>query len=307
MTVECASLGSVSCPARGPKLIEISQNAGVPPHRTENALDALLDELQTFSQSAIEHSETLHDHTSKSVYIEGKSSIDSNHLSPSMATELLTLRRPQSYPSEISSRNWQALKCTQLLSTGVVKNSVEPAVPNQSTVLLQLADICNIPPTSQPTGSRSPSNIPSSIKPATRSSWPDLTMVCIETGSQVQPPASNSSSCESIDSQEGLHMRHERQQQLEQRHQELLRKKKALQDQYTRLQQLQRDAGYRMPDKPNAQPELLKKTGSESNLLTNAGLGLNANMISSSLSNLASNGSKSIAMSESKLFEAIVL
>nr|XP_033327313.1 uncharacterized protein LOC117220943 isoform X7 [Megalopta genalis] len=85
--------------------------------------------------------------------------------------------------------------------------------------------------------------------------------------------ASNSSSCESVNSQEGMQSRKGRQEQLEQRHQELLRKQKALQEQYARLQQLQRNTAG-LAAVPPAPPDLLKKTGSESNLLAKMGLGL---------------------------------
>ncbi|CAH1726565.1 unnamed protein product [Aphis gossypii] len=72
-----------------------------------------------------------------------------------------------------------------------------------------------------------------------------------------------------------------RQEQLEQRHQELLKKQKALQEQYTRLQQLQRS---------QPPPDLLqlKKTGSEGNLLLKMGLSMSAAApISGSLTQLA--------------------
>ncbi|KAF0773363.1 coiled-coil domain-containing protein isoform X5 [Aphis craccivora] len=72
-----------------------------------------------------------------------------------------------------------------------------------------------------------------------------------------------------------------RQEQLEQRHQELLKKQKALQEQYTRLQQLQRS---------QPPPDLLqlKKTGSEGNLLLKMGLSMSAaTPISGSLTQLA--------------------
>ncbi|CAL7942724.1 unnamed protein product [Xylocopa violacea] len=86
---------------------------------------------------------------------------------------------------------------------------------------------------------------------------------------------SNSSSCESVNSQEGVQSKKGRQEQLEQRHQELLRKQKALQEQYARLQQLQRNTAG-LTTVPPAPPDLLKKTGSESNLLAKMGLGLSA-------------------------------
>jgi len=72
-----------------------------------------------------------------------------------------------------------------------------------------------------------------------------------------------------------------RQEQLEQRHQELLKKQKALQEQYTRLQRLQRS---------QPPPDLLqlKKTGSEGNLLLKMGLSMSAAApISGSLTELA--------------------
>lgn len=81
-----------------------------------------------------------------------------------------------------------------------------------------------------------------------------------------------------------------RQEMLEQKHQELLRKQRALQEQYTRLQALQRS---------QPPPDLLqlKKTGSESNLLGKMGLTLAP---TGSLSHLASAAaSTSVATSTS--------
>ncbi|XP_025406795.1 coiled-coil domain-containing protein AGAP005037 isoform X5 [Sipha flava] len=72
-----------------------------------------------------------------------------------------------------------------------------------------------------------------------------------------------------------------RQEQLEQRHQELLKKQKALQEQYMRLQQLQRS-------QPTPDLLQLKKTGSEGNLLLKMGLSMSAAApISGSLTQLA--------------------
>ncbi|KAG8184101.1 hypothetical protein JTE90_025407 [Oedothorax gibbosus] len=106
--------------------------------------------------------------------------------------------------------------------------------------------------------------------------------------------SSNSSSSESVNSQEGLSVggRHDnggskkqpspprtRTDALEQRHQELLRKQKLLQDQYTRLQQLQSSQHLLHRLSPQSTPSLLndlKKTGSESNILSKAGLGVTA-------------------------------
>lgn len=81
----------------------------------------------------------------------------------------------------------------------------------------------------------------------------------------------SNSSLASIDSQNGR----SRQQLLEDRHQELLRKQKLLQDQYTQLQLLSRGGQGLLND--------LKKTGSESNIVSKSGIGVNS---SGSLSQL---------------------
>lgn len=81
-----------------------------------------------------------------------------------------------------------------------------------------------------------------------------------------------------------------RQEVLEQRHQELLRKQKHLQDQYTRLQQLQRGQilqRFSPPRSATSTPILndLKKTGSESNILSKSAFSLTPS--SGSLTHLA--------------------
>ncbi|VEN53957.1 unnamed protein product [Callosobruchus maculatus] len=94
---------------------------------------------------------------------------------------------------------------------------------------------------------------------------------------------SNSSSCESINSQDGGKNK-TRKEELEQRHQELLKKQKALQEQYARLQQLQRGTNALAVIPPD---QLLKKTGSESNLLQKMGLQLaTQQQMTGSLTNL---------------------
>nr|CAH7761768.1 unnamed protein product [Callosobruchus chinensis] len=94
---------------------------------------------------------------------------------------------------------------------------------------------------------------------------------------------SNSSSCESINSQDGGKNK-TRKEELEQRHQELLKKQKALQEQYARLQQLQRGTNALAVIPPD---QLLKKTGSESNLLQKMGLHLaTQQQMTGSLTNL---------------------
>ncbi|XP_071040803.1 coiled-coil domain-containing protein AGAP005037 isoform X10 [Parasteatoda tepidariorum] len=82
-----------------------------------------------------------------------------------------------------------------------------------------------------------------------------------------------------------------RQDVLEQRHQELLRKQKLLQDQYTRLQQLQNSQILqRFPSRSATSTPImndLKKTGSESNILSKSALSMTPS--SGSLTHLAGN------------------
>ncbi|CAK9826948.1 Coiled-coil domain-containing protein CG32809 [Anthophora retusa] len=122
-----------------------------------------------------------------------------------------------------------------------------------------------------------PAEATSGVVPAleTQGSNPILHNNSTSSQSSAVLSTSNSSSCESVNSQEGLQSKKGRQEQLEQRHQELLRKQKALQEQYARLQQLQRNTAG-LTTVPPAPPDLLKKTGSESNLLAKMGLGLSA-------------------------------
>lgn len=103
--------------------------------------------------------------------------------------------------------------------------------------------------------------------------------------------ASNSSSCESVNSQDGS-KKSTRKEELEQRHQELLKKQKALQEQYARLQQLQR-GNNTLAVVPPPPDQLLKKTGSESNLLQKMGLQMATTQMTGSLTNLPNTASSS--------------
>ncbi|KAF2905879.1 hypothetical protein ILUMI_00291 [Ignelater luminosus] len=96
----------------------------------------------------------------------------------------------------------------------------------------------------------------------------------------------SSSSCESVNSQDGT-KKGSRKEELEQRHQELLKKQKALQEQYARLQQLQR-GNNTLAVVPPAPDQLLKKTGSESNLLQKMGLQMATTQMTGSLTHLPS-------------------
>ncbi|XP_076167905.1 uncharacterized protein LOC143146994 isoform X14 [Ptiloglossa arizonensis] len=135
------------------------------------------------------------------------------------------------------------------------------------------------PPMALPADANNPPvPVPVPVPVPEQSSTPVVTTVLHNSSSSqssIVLSASNSSSCESVNSQEGVQSKKGRQEQLEQRHQELLRKQKALQEQYARLQQLQRNTAG-LTTVPPAPPDLLKKTGSESNLLVKMGLGLSA-------------------------------
>lgn len=204
--------------------------------RTENALDALLDELQTFARPPSPGGDG-EEESGLLRRLRTTSTGGDSELSPPIAP------RGQS--------------------------AAKPPVPERNPDLLQMAAGRRAPPPPPPrTSSRSPLASPAA---------PLVPLLS----------PSNSSSCDSVDSQEPVSKgrpptaRHDL---LEQRHQELLKKQKALQEQYARLQQIQR-GGSSLTVVP---PPDLKKTGSESNLLTKMGLSMTpAAPISGSLTHLA--------------------
>lgn len=117
--------------------------------------------------------------------------------------------------------------------------------------------------------------------------------------------SSNSSSTESVNSQEGASSKSQhsepkgdskkrnidpnpRPDVLEQRHIELLRRQKQLQEQYQRLQNIQRSGGRLAPANVD-----LKKTGSESNLTAQLGLSLHPSSLGGSHSTTAHNHTSS--------------
>ncbi|XP_038216291.1 coiled-coil domain-containing protein AGAP005037 isoform X3 [Zerene cesonia] len=187
--------------------------------RPENALDALLDELQTFAKPA-----------ERSARGEGP------------------LRRLHSYPSGSDTDASPPVRARG-------QHPPKPPVPERHPELLAIAARRAPPPPPPRTTSRSPL-----ASPTSPSSPP-----CNEPADPNDAKAAS------------------RQALLEQRHQELLKKQKALQEQYARLQMIQR-SGPTLP--MNAQPDL-KKTGSESNLLTKMNLNLAPASISGSMTHLA--------------------
>ncbi|XP_069364976.1 coiled-coil domain-containing protein AGAP005037 isoform X4 [Maniola hyperantus] len=193
--------------------------------RPENALDALLDELQTFAKPG------------ERGRGEG------------------ALRRLHSYPSGSDTDASPPVRARG-------QQPPKPPVPERHPELLALAVRRAPPPPPPRTTSRSPLASPPSPS---------------------SPPAPRDPSDPHHDNNAS------RQTLLEHRHQELLKKQRALQEQYARLQMIQR-SGPSLP--PNAQPDL-KKTGSESNLLTKMNLNLAPASISGSMTHLAGDCDKS--------------
>ncbi|XP_015783186.1 coiled-coil domain-containing protein AGAP005037-like [Tetranychus urticae] len=153
------------------------------------------------------------------------------------------------------------------LGTSVVRSNSEPT-PAQ---LAQLR-----PKSTPPEGESNQMMLDPSMVPGDF----DLSMV----------PSNSTASLSSIDSQGSIIETGEsdktRQQLLEERHQELLRKQKLLQEQYTRLQQLSRG------ELPNLLLNDLKKTGSESNILSKSSSTSN---VSGSLTHLPNNKKPHVA------------
>ncbi|PSN30815.1 hypothetical protein C0J52_23364 [Blattella germanica] len=336
--VLCVHLQPGAVPARSVVASAIGNDGTIARQRPENALDALLDELQTFARPPSRG------HNPPMADIGRKGSIDSAHaLPPSTGTS--SLRRLHSYPSSsdgggnspptVALARLQVSGSTASDAPKSPATSPKPPVPERNSELLSHLAGRRVPPPPPPrTSSRSPLASPTSPSLPPRGQHPPsqpqmgvgggtllrrggpgrsslreplrtpLTAKQ-EESNLTQPgfnPASNSSSCESINSQEGLQNKapnsstgtssagnKARQEILEQRHQELLRKQRALQEQYARLQQLQRSGGGGLAVVPP--PDLLlKKTGSESNLLAKMGLGHGlsaAAPISGSLTHLA--------------------
>lgn len=249
----CSSASSSTISARG-VMAATGACGGETSKRQENALDTLLDELQTFARPPSDR----------------HGSIDASTPTPSQSSGSGTLRRLHSYPSSDSS---SPIRSAPIARLQVSDDSKPPSLPERSKVP---------PPPPPRTSSRSPLVSPTSpprVGPRQSSSGGGTLLrrkrePPTDPDMSNKPLSSNSSSSESINSQEGLRGSEA----LEQRHQELLRRQRQLQEQYARLQQLQRNV--RLPTAPE-----LKKTGSESNLLR--GLNLSAAPTSGSLTHLA--------------------
>lgn len=225
---------------------------GAAPERPENALDALLDELQTFARPQEDGGIPTDNNSSSG------SSGGLEH-APNGGGRVSTLRRMHSYDGQ--------------------QPQGKPPVPERNAELVAQVAGRRVPPPPPPrTSSRSPLASPTSPLPLPRTAIP------AQNTQVIANAASNSSSCESVNSQDGAIKN--RTHQLDQRHQELLRKQKALQEQYARLQKLQQSNTTTPLTTPLNDSSLLKKTGSEGNLLLKMNLNI-APAFSGSLTQLA--------------------
>ncbi|OQR70502.1 Coiled-coil domain-containing protein-like, partial [Tropilaelaps mercedesae] len=253
--------------------------------RSENALDALLDELQAFSpRSADSPSKRFLPVeaiiNSSSVCSTG-SSLNGDNRSKSVSTLPLgagvggaPVGNTSTGISNTSSGN---------SSVGVKKVPPPPPPRTTSKSPVQSPTGTGVSSTSTTSAMNNNSNSSNSSNNNSHSAQQQQQTArrC-----QSEPPSirkiseqNSSGSSESVNSQEGTQNRQEL---LEQRHQELLKKQKLLQEQYARLQLLQKLS----PPKPD-----LKKTGSESNILHKASAhgasGICASHTSGSLTSLA--------------------
>ncbi|CAH0557819.1 unnamed protein product [Brassicogethes aeneus] len=308
--------------------------------RPENALDALLDELQTFAKPhpKPQNGNPAIPELGRSGSIDSSTGNTANTLTVNTLSGGGGLRRLHSYPSGSDTDNSPPIQPMVKLPQ---KNTQKPPLPERTTSELSTK---RVPPPPPPrTSSKSPLASPTSPvlppraplssglmhiqnvqnivensnKPQSQfeQATQNLGLHTLRrnlakkketmnkdksqtlprniggTNFQIQTAPteadlniSTSSSCESINSQDGS--KKNRTEELEQRHQELLKKQKALQEQYARLQSLQRGTNTIAFVPPAPNDLMLKKTGSESNLLQKMGLQMSAQVITGSLTNL---------------------
>ncbi|XP_022658356.1 coiled-coil domain-containing protein AGAP005037-like isoform X12 [Varroa destructor] len=288
--------------------------------RSENALDALLDELQTFSPRTTESPSksfgNLLCHCDRFVSVEAM--INSGSVSSSNS----------GLNGDNRSKSASTLPLGASVGAPVGNSSSSSSSSNNSGVSSNVGAKKTPPPPPPRTTSKSPVQSPTGAGASSTSTTSTMNNSsnnnkcngnnnnnnnnnnnsCNNTQQQQQqqqqqqtarrcqsePPSirkiseqNSSGSSESVNSQDGTQNRQEL---LEQRHQELLKKQKLLQEQYARLQLLQKLS----PPKPD-----LKKTGSESNILHKASdhgaSGICASHTSGSLTSLAASPGGSVS------------
>ncbi|XP_055915685.1 uncharacterized protein LOC129948589 isoform X3 [Eupeodes corollae] len=274
-----AEISSANKPIPSPRLGTVSVGGGIPP---ENALDALLDELQTFSKplnqnndlrpddstsddsSQAIHSTVTTQLSQASLYTPGDlqsqlanaaaAVVAANSNTLHVNSNIGSLRRLHSYPSGSD---------TDTSPPQPIRPSGKPPVPERNAELLSKVGNKRVPPPPPPrTSSRSPLASPTSPNIPIR--LPSLSESTVDITIGNGDGSGNSSGNESGNDHA------QRQVALEMRHQELLKKQKLLQEQYARLQQMSKNS-VTMPPSDIMQ---LKKTGSESNLPQKMGLNM---------------------------------
>ncbi|XP_070499918.1 myb-like protein P isoform X5 [Chironomus tepperi] len=255
-------------PVPSPRLGGQTSIGGIAP---ENALDALLDELQTFAKPP-NHNDQLQIRPDESTTSDDSSQTMQNTVTTKLSQSQLypdnahQLRRLHSYPSGSDTEE----------SPPRPPLSTKPPVPERNSELLSRYSGAKgqkkVPPPPPPrTSSRSPLASPTS---------PSMTNRCIVDQQQQHQQNSEQqfinninnnnqfiqndqdSGSESANSQDN---NSQRQMQLELRHQELLKKQKQLQEQYQRLQQMSKNAI------PLGHNENVKRMGSDTNLAQKLG------------------------------------
>nr|XP_029728946.1 coiled-coil domain-containing protein AGAP005037 isoform X3 [Aedes albopictus] len=219
-------------PVPSPRLGSVSINGGIAP---ENALDALLDELQTFAKppngsNEIRPDDSTSDDSSQAIQSTVTTKMAQAQLYPDTISTNVGLRRLHSYPSGSD---------TDTSPPQPIRPVGKPPVPERNAELLSKVNSKRVPPPPPPrTSSRSPLASPTSPNlPHQMQQISDIDQQNIINSENMTKDSGMDSSSESVSSDNS-----QRQQALEMRHQELLKKQKQLQEQYQRLQQMSKNS-----------------------------------------------------------------
>ncbi|XP_046803501.1 coiled-coil domain-containing protein CG32809 isoform X4 [Lucilia cuprina] len=299
-------------PIPQPRMGTFAVGGGAPP---ENALDALLDELKTFSKPLIQNNEIRpDDSTSDDSTAMVQSTVTTqisqarlynqteagtppllmasnsvselqqqfNNIAINNQNNMTPITVPLITATNVSSlRRLHSLptQCeSDIVPIPIMRNIAKPPVPERNAELILKVGGKRIPPPPPPrTSSRSPLASPTS---------PNVPQP-MPTVNEIEPKDSSlnvaiDSGGENSSGNESGNDNVQRQVALEMRHQELLKKQKMLQEQYQRLQQMSKMPSVDMSTSsatnldPNSQ-QSLKKMGSESNIQQKLNLTINTN------------------------------
>ncbi|KAI8125555.1 Coiled-coil domain-containing protein [Lucilia cuprina] len=299
-------------PIPQPRMGTFAVGGGAPP---ENALDALLDELKTFSKPLIQNNEIRpDDSTSDDSTAMVQSTVTTqisqarlynqteagtppllmasnsvselqqqfNNIAINNQNNMTPITVPLITATNVSSLRRLHSMPTQcesdIVPIPIMRNIAKPPVPERNAELILKVGGKRIPPPPPPrTSSRSPLASPTS---------PNVPQP-MPTVNEIEPKDSSlnvaiDSGGENSSGNESGNDNVQRQVALEMRHQELLKKQKMLQEQYQRLQQMSKMPSVDMSTgsasnlDPNSQ-QSLKKMGSESNIQQKLNLTINTN------------------------------